>query len=562
MQIVLQNKNGHSSSSLSQLKLSNKIFISIFLLICLNSYILCANSLVILPFRYINNQTKTSSPITTTPKDYFESFLKYNLFSTIKINDKPLDFHLTLDRHTTYISEKTLQEIDAKSAVIQEDEDLYSLKYIGILRAKYTNSSFSFLTNNTQNITTNNYSFFMMRNFTDDNDYIKRTKYHATLDAEIGLNVIKGNKIERVTVKEDEVDPYDKGDEEEEEDPYGPYGPYDPEDENAEDEKKKLKVRLGEKYVTENNGYLIEQNTNLIAQLKKQSKISSYTFMIKYDNKNEEKGTISIGGLPHEYDPYHYSIDYFISIKASFGEGYGNWGLIFNQVLYNGEIYQSIKSAEISLDFGFILSTEAFRELLNKHFFEKGEYAKYCKEEKINSYYVKYCEEKVIKDFKNISFVLPVIFNDNNQSNILEFDYNDLFIKAPGNTNLYYFQIIFEENFYSWKLGRPLFKKYPAIFDQDKRIFGFYKETGNYTVEEKNDTKKEEEREGGLSLAWVMVIILSICLIGLGFAFYKVLPYIKKKKRANELDDDYEYNTGISMKKEENNNLINEEINN
>ena len=63
-------------------------------------------------------------------------------------------------------------------------------------------------------------------------------------------------------------------------------------------------------------------------------------------------------------------------------------------------------------------------------------------------------------------------------------------------------------------------------------------------------------------MAWVMVIILSICLIGLGFAFYKVLPYIKKKKRANELDDDYEYNTGISMKKEENNNLINEEINN
>lgn len=80
MQIFLQNKNSHSSSSLSQLKLSNKILISIFLLICLNSYILCANSLVILPFRYINNQTKTSSPITTTPKDYFESFLKYNVF--------------------------------------------------------------------------------------------------------------------------------------------------------------------------------------------------------------------------------------------------------------------------------------------------------------------------------------------------------------------------------------------------------------------------------------------------------------------------------------------------
>ena len=146
MPILNQNQIGHKPSSFKQMKLSNKILSSLIIIICLNSYIL-SSSLVILPFHYINSKTNTSSPITTTPRDYFESFLKHSLYTTIKINNKPLNFHLTLDRHTTYISEKTLQEIDPESAEIKEDEDLYSLEYIGILRAKYTKSSFSFFTN-------------------------------------------------------------------------------------------------------------------------------------------------------------------------------------------------------------------------------------------------------------------------------------------------------------------------------------------------------------------------------------------------------------------------------
>jgi flagellar biosynthesis/type III secretory pathway M-ring protein FliF/YscJ len=74
-------------------------------------------------------------------------------------------------------------------------------------------------------------------------------------------------------------------------------------------------------------------------------------------------------------------------------------------------------------------------------------------------------------------------------------------------------------------------------FDQNKRIFGFYTQTGEY------DTKDNTNKENGQSLAlsWILVIILSIILIGLGIAFYKLLPYIKRRKRANELEDEYDY---------------------
>lgn len=122
--------------------------------------------------------------------------------------------------------------------------------------------------------------------------------YKATENEEIGFNVLKGNKIQKVEVEED-YEPYDPYD------PYEPYEPYDPytdEENNNNSNNKNNDGKVGEKYVNKNNFYLIEENTNIITQLKKQTIISSYTFCIKYDNKNEEKGKIIRGGMPHEYE--------------------------------------------------------------------------------------------------------------------------------------------------------------------------------------------------------------------------------------------------------------------
>ena len=102
----------------------------------------------------------------------------------------------------------------------------------------------------------------MMRKRADEWDYVIRRNYLAKEDTEIGLNVYKGNKIKKVDVEED--DPYyDVYDYEREEEEY-PYGPYDPYDSGERENDQKLKIKLGEKYVNKNNGYLIEQNTNII----------------------------------------------------------------------------------------------------------------------------------------------------------------------------------------------------------------------------------------------------------------------------------------------------------
>ena len=82
-------------------------------------------------------------------------------------------------------------------------------------------------------------------------------------------------------------------------------------------------------------------------------------------------------------------------------------------------------------------------------------------------------------------------------------------------------------------------KKYPVVFDRDSRMIGFYKETGDYDIDGGNN---KEGNKFSLSLSWILVIILSIILIFLIYGFFKILPSIRRKKKANELEDDYEYN--------------------
>jgi hypothetical protein len=85
------------------------------------------------------------------------------------------------------------------------------------------------------------------------------------------------------------------------------------------------------------------------------------------------------------------------------------------------------------------------------------------------------------------------------------------------------------------------------VFDQEKKIVGFYKETGEYEYEEKNENQKSRN-----SIPWIIILILLICLIGLGFAFYKKLPFIKRKKIANELDDEFVYELAVKKNNGEN----------
>jgi hypothetical protein len=249
---------------------------------------------------------------------------------------------------------------------------------------------------------------------------------------------------------------------------------------------------------------------NFIAQLHKKNLISSYAFTIKYNDF--EQGELIIGALPHEYDNNYKEKD-FITIKTG-NSHIVSWSLFFKEISYGNEILFRKIFIEFKLEFGFIQANSELKHKLIKEFFQYHSECHMIKDEKI--YF--YCDNNsgIIK-FKNIIFSSEV---GNYNFNL---NYNDLFIK---NDDKYFFLIVFplnDDNKF-WQLGKPFLKKFQFIFDQDKKLIGFY--------------KKIYSGDFGIIFLFILSLIL-IVLLGIFILIF--LKKNKRKKRNNEIDDGFDY---------------------
>ncbi len=251
---------------------------------------------------------------------------------------------------------------------------------------------------------------------------------------------------------------------------------------------------------------------NFISQLYKKQLISSYAFTIKYNDF--EHGELIIGALPHEYDDNYKEKD-FISIKAGNSQVV-SWSLFFKHISYGNEIILQKIFIEFKLEFGFILANSELKNKLIKEFFQYHSECHMIKEE--NIYF--YCENNYgIKKFKNIIFSSEI--GDYN----FNLNYNDLFMK---NNDKYFFLIVFpvNDNNKYWKLGKPFLKKFQFIFDQDKKLIGFYQKKYNNNIE--------------------IIVLFFLCIIIillLGIFIYIFQNKNKRRKRINEIDDGFDYHS-------------------
>ena len=443
-------------------KSSRLLFISQIIFFLMNFHIIAP--FISLPFSYINKKSNQPKPNTTHTFSYFESLYKYPVYSSLKVNDKYYEFHLTFDRFATYL------KLDGPTESGKE----YSLDYIGISKAELSKTSFIFLENNNKNITVKDFSVFNVKEMSDVTKHVRESNFYAEEVNEIGLNIYKGNKLGEVKVEE-----------------------------------------------KSNNGYEIEQKTNLIEQLKSEKLISSSSFMVKYDNKSEEKGYIIIGGFSSEYSEKN-----FIYNNISFYQDYPSWKIVFSKIRYGEGDFNLILYGDFSLDFGFIQASVASASYFDNKFFMN--YDK-CGEGDTGVYIYKYCKgEDIIKQFKNISFYLSSS-NNQTEDKILTFGYEDLFVKSP-NDDIYYFQIVFGRTNKEWIFGRPFFKKYPTVFDQEKKIVGFYT-AGDY----KDFSTNKNSKKGRFALA--IIIVLSICVALLIALLYFKLTVSPKKTKNDDLKE-------------------------
>ena len=85
-----------------------------------------------------------------------------------------------------------------------------------------------------------------------------------------------------------------------------------------------------------------------------------------------------------------------------------------------------------------------------------------------------------------------------------------------------------------WILGEPFFKKYKFIFNKDSKTMGIYTSINN----------KDNRNTWWSKYKWyfILIVLLVILLCGLSVLLFLFLRKPKKRKiKANELDDEFDY---------------------
>ena len=317
------------------------------------------------------------------------------------------------------------------------------------------------------------------------------------------------------------------------------------------------------------NDYFDENIVPLfIHSLKQANIIESYLFSIEYNNeeiKNDFNGFLKLGN--ESEISQNIEIKKFSTVRKF---GFPFWGINFDQIsvgLNNSfdnskeNLFQKFHYTDVEFDatLPYLIGIYEYNIYIKFNFFYQLLSDNICKymNVPINPDYSTFvCDSKsnlfieAFKKFPKLFFV----HIDSNSTFVL--DKNDLFSYNPYNksdTQIYFLVFFYNhEGQYDlitkFKLGIPFFKKYKFSFNSDDREMNFYEKLNS------NKEKKVENKKLFRNIILVIIIIfLLILFFILGVLFHRNIIKLPRKKKANELEDEYEYNP---MNKNDSNNYI------
>ena len=299
----------------------------------------------------------------------------------------------------------------------------------------------------------------------------------------------------------------------------------------------------------ENAGYLMEIES-FLTQLRNQQLINKKVFFLKY-NAEDDNGEIVFGAYPHEIKDS--SLESCIEKNYIEGDNIytGDFQIIWSLkgYIYFGEklLFNYLSSIDFELNQGFIIGSYSYKkEVLNTFFNDKIQKEE-CFTNEIyqqkKAFDVYYCKKNVdISKFQDLKIIIDKIKYK------IELNYNDLF---TTNGDYVYFNVIFTQDEDDFKndfiLGKPVFKKYPLVFNLVRRNekIGFY---NNFSYKNNPDgdninNNNEKNQNGGGKKLTVILIIIGIIIIGL--LAYIIVRYCKRprKQKVNELIEFFDYSS-------------------
>ena len=299
----------------------------------------------------------------------------------------------------------------------------------------------------------------------------------------------------------------------------------------------------------ENAGYLMEIES-FLTQLRNQQLINKKVFFLRY-NTEDDNGEIVFGAYPHEIKDS--SLESCIEKNYIEGDNIytGDFQIIWSLkgYIYFGEklLFNYLSSIDFELNQGFIIGSYSYKkEVLNTFFNDKIQKEE-CFTNEIyqqkKAFDVYYCKKNVdISKFQDLKIIIDKIKYK------IELNYNDLF---TTNGDYVYFNVLFTQDEDDFKndfiLGKPVFKKYPLVFNLVRRNekIGFY---NNFSFQKNPDedninNNNEKNQNGGGKKLTIILIIIGIIIIGL--LIYIIVRYCKRprKQKVNELIEFFDYSS-------------------
>ena len=288
-----------------------------------------------------------------------------------------------------------------------------------------------------------------------------------------------------------------------------------------------------------------DKSKSFIDELKLLSGVKSYSWSLKYISDNE--GIFIFGDI---IDNLEINLDKNNIVRNT----EKNFDSIYSIDVFNKKLLWKLNCDELILGDNIILGqNENINIDINIPFILlKKEYFKNIKEKIFTKYFEENICDKHIPEYQlsaiscNKKKFLEKTDNLNNipslKFRIKQYDINliftpkDLFV-SEGDT-LYFLIAHHSYRDSECTFGNILLKKYPIVFDDDSKMIKILK-SYNYINEnlEKNDGNK------GSKIFWI--IFLCVLLSGLIFGYlglkYGKKIYQRRRMKANELDDNYDY---------------------
>lgn len=299
---------------------------------------------------------------------------------------------------------------------------------------------------------------------------------------------------------------------------------------------------------------------DIFSLLQDNSLIRNNIWYLYYNNKYN--GSLFFGNYPHhdkniikEGKNEYLKINHFRKIYTIINEKNpeNQWGLNFEKIYLRNitisstidqEILNNCKTCKkciLNPNFGIIIAPQKFKFLFENIYMNKYLNNKKCFQPmlemilkgKKKTYYYYYCDSSYLQEMKKD--FQPIIFEHKEFLFNFTINFDDLYVQK---NNYIFFKIIFDVNQQmEWILGDPFFNKYFFVFNSDSKEIGFYSKNINDNIFENNNGK-----EGKNSLLSILIkLIIGFLLVILGIIIGKKLFGLRRKLRANELEDKFEY---------------------